>query len=539
MSLSSDLNLELAWEKTKRNLSRNDKIFINNPYITEIIDHDRSEYIEQLSQKLDSGYSPSDSRTVSFPKKDWNVRPASVLKITDLTIYSAIIIELYDDIRSEIQWSAQDRRFSRILLDDISENSYWMENPFKSWKQWNEKSQTLYNEYEYVLSTDISSYFENVEHRILDSNLREITDNEKLRDLLWKFLARWNRPKGRGLPQGYYPSNILSELYLNRIDKRIKSEGYDHTRYGDDLKIYCRNRNDAINMLNKLSELYRNKGLYINKSKTEILTSKEAKRKFKDPREIIKQLQPKIVDRIRQEREDRRKKIKAKRDKDSSDSRNYIPYTDGGEIDESDIREDEEIILLGNAFKKHIEDSDLDNKSLFNYLVRNLGDVNSHYAVPYCLDRIKDGRTQIRRIVDKYFSKLNNRDEIANKLISMILNEEIIYEFQKFVIVRWIFQSNIKTKKTISGMRRLFREPQQIPETRNYIIAYLGKYGDKTDVETISEEYPKSNNPVQKSIILMAIRDMDPEIRGAFYNQASKDHQYCKSSVALAKNISG
>jgi len=190
MSLSSDLNLELAWEKTKRNLSRNDKIFINNPYITEIIDHDRSEYIEQLSQKLDSGYSPSDSRTVSFPKKDWNVRPASVLKITDLTIYSAIIIELYDDIRSEIQWSAQDRRFSRILLDDISENSYWMENPFKSWKQWNEKSQTLYNEYEYVLSTDISSYFENVEHRILDSNLREITDNEKLRDLLWKFLGR-------------------------------------------------------------------------------------------------------------------------------------------------------------------------------------------------------------------------------------------------------------------------------------------------------------------------------------------------------------
>ncbi|WP_317176046.1 reverse transcriptase domain-containing protein [Halomontanus rarus] len=541
MPLSDTFDLHLAWRKTKRNLADNQKVFINDPYIIDIIDRNKDEYLRNLSQLIDNGYSPSEARIVNTPKVNWNIRPASVLKIQDLTLYSAIVIDMYSNIREEIEWSARDQRYSRILRDDI-DNAKWMVNSYTTWREYVEETQRLLTEYDYVVTTDINSYFENIGHRILDSKLKRVYNNQDSRELLWDCLERWHRPKTRGLPQGYYPSNILSELYFDSIDRHLNQRDVHYVRYSDDLNMFCEDKEEAIMALRTLIELYRDKGLYLNRKKTDILSSEDAHEEFKDPRDRIKPIQRKISSRIEKERKRKRRDIK-RQDKDSKDV-DYIseietelPYTDGGEIKYSDMSNDEKVNVVERSFNRYIMNGDSLNGSLFRFLIKRMGLLNSYYAVPYCIEQIKEGGPDIRRIVDKYFSNLENNVEIANKLMDGILNGEIHYEFQKFVIIRWVFQAGIKNDSILSGMRSLIGEKHKIPETRNYIIAYLGKYGEPTDIETISNIYSNSTNEVRKAIILMAIRDMERSLRGTIYRQALSDHDYCDFSVRLAKEI--
>ena len=201
MPLSDRIEFELAWNKTKSNLQDTSRIFVNDPYIVDILDRNKEEYVEHLENIVDNGYYPSESKIVDVPKANWNVRPGSVLSVDDLTVYSALVLAIYEDIRETIEWSAMDERYSRILNEDIEEKG-WIKFPGKTWKSWNENTRELTEEHEYVVFTDITSFFENIEHRVLVSSLNELSDREEIISLIRKCLRRWSDPRERGLPQG-------------------------------------------------------------------------------------------------------------------------------------------------------------------------------------------------------------------------------------------------------------------------------------------------------------------------------------------------
>lgn len=530
MSLSDRLNFDLAWNKAKSNLRDSSRIFLNNPYIVEILDRNESEYIEYLENKVDNEYNPSESRIVNIPKSGWNVRPGSILQIDDVTIYSALILAIYEDIRDAIEWSAMDRRYSRVMIDDIEKRG-WIKYPGKTWDHWNKKSRELIEEYNYVLFTDISSYFENIEHRVLDSNLRDITDKELIINEIRSCLRRWSHPRERGIPQGYYPSDILSEVYLNRVDERLKLNDIQHTRFSDNVRIFCNSKKEAIEYLELLTEIYRDRGLNLQREKTQIVDSESALQQLADPVNTIDKLEPRVGGRI-----EREAKGGGPYDGGTGGEFTGSPATDGGEREDIDAEEvDVDSALLEAAFEEHIVGSDSFNQHLFRYLITRLGILDNEYAVSYCVDRILEGKTETRHILDRYFSRLSNKELISERLSNCIDNDEIMYEFQKFAIIRWLFETGVETDNTKSAVRNLIRTSHEQPETENYAIAYLGEYGNSADLDSIQELYDGSRNNIQKATILMAIREMETGLRNSVYSRAEDDHTYCEFATRLAK----
>lgn len=142
-----------------------------------------------------------------------------------------------------------------------------------------------------------------------------------------------------------------------------------------------------------------------------------------------------------------------------------------------------------------------------------MGTLDNDYAVPYCIERIKDGKTETRQILDRYFSKLTDKDEITETLASLLENDEIIYDFQKFAVIRWLFQTEVQTDAVVSTVREELRQGFSLKETENYAMAYLGNHGNEADWEYIKERYTGSRDRVQKSVMLMSIRHMEESMR--------------------------
>jgi hypothetical protein len=86
---------------------------------------------------------------------------------------------------------------------------------------------------------DISSFYENIDISLLVSDLRDTGAPPAAIDQLSVCLNRWSQVPGRGIPQGQSSSDILGKLYLNNIDQVLKSMGYSHLRYVDDIRVFC------------------------------------------------------------------------------------------------------------------------------------------------------------------------------------------------------------------------------------------------------------------------------------------------------------
>jgi hypothetical protein len=521
MGLGDRLDLELAWKKNK--YSSKDRLFIDRPYVVDLLDKNRDSWIEGLSEELDGGYNPQYSRVIDLPKTNYHVRPASILNVSDSLFYTALLIDLYDDIKQTIEWSEGSYRFSHILKDDI-QGKKWLEYYLDYWENWNEISRNLIQEdYEYVLFSDIAGFYENISIKRLTSDLRQVSDKNETINSLRNALQTWAQPRNSGLPQGYYPSDILAELYHNSIDKRLKNNGYRFLRYNDDLRIFTETEREAKLALKRLSNLYREKGLNLHSAKTCILSENAAEGKIDEVDNNIKKIQ------------------KAQEVNDIDWEKEWESITDYGSESNKDQeadtnRPDKE--LIENAFRRfYIEKDDEGNKHLFRFLISNLGYHKSPIAVGFCINHIRKGGSDVSRILDNYFSELDNKVEIANELAKSLINEELIYPYHKFYIIKWFFEQDLVSNRILTSVRHQLNLNLK-NETKNYCIAYLGENGDASDLDRIQKMYQSEVDNVTKSIIVLALRNLEKSRRNSFYSRVEEDNEFVSYAVKRAKNTS-
>ena len=91
----------------------------------------------------------------------------------------------------------------------------------------------------WVVTADIEKFFDNVEHRVLADQLRNIGVDDRGIRLVVKWLlapaddrGRWYQPV-KGLPQGSPVAPVLANLYLTGFDAALEGEGLAHVRYAD------------------------------------------------------------------------------------------------------------------------------------------------------------------------------------------------------------------------------------------------------------------------------------------------------------------
>ncbi len=129
----------------------------------------------------------------------------------------------------------------------------------------------------YVVDVDLKSYFDTIPHDRLLGRVRERIAAERILQLIGSVLKagifdgldEWE-PEA-GAPQGAVLSPLLSNIYLNPLDHRMASEGFEMVRYADDLVILCRTPADAEQALARVRQWCSAEGLVVHPTKTTIV----------------------------------------------------------------------------------------------------------------------------------------------------------------------------------------------------------------------------------------------------------------------------
>lgn len=131
--------------------------------------------------------------------------------------------------------------------------------------------------FRWVVDADISAFFDEIDHAILQAELAELIPDQRVLRLinLWlnteidDGLTRWRLCKG--LPLGSPLSPLLSNLYLDHLDEALLGENLCLVRYADDFLILCKNREQAEEALELTAEVLAALKLTLNQAKTRII----------------------------------------------------------------------------------------------------------------------------------------------------------------------------------------------------------------------------------------------------------------------------
>lgn len=193
-----------------------DKIYPNKGSNTKGINEDTIDgmslkRINNLIEKLrDQTYQPNPARRIYIPKKNGKLRPLGLPTFEDKLVQEVVrrILEsIYETSFSENSHAFRPNRSCHTALKQIK-------NTFTGTR--------------WFIEGDIKGFFDNIDHHTLINILRKRIKDEKFINLIWKFLRAgyvedWVFHKTySGTPQGGIISPILSNIYLNELDKYVE-----------------------------------------------------------------------------------------------------------------------------------------------------------------------------------------------------------------------------------------------------------------------------------------------------------------------------
>ena len=191
--------------------------------------------------------------------------------------------EAKDELRKLAVPSLKDKFAQSILTRELSgyfdkgfsNRSYAYRNG-KSYANAIFRARDFFKIFSFAVKTDIKDFFENIDHVKLRGILRaNIRDARIIRLIeLWikdGIFERFDyRAHTKGVHQGDVLSPLLSNIYLNQMDKFLENSGVEFVRYADDFVMFFASYEAAERGLARLKDFLKTISLSLNEAKTSI-----------------------------------------------------------------------------------------------------------------------------------------------------------------------------------------------------------------------------------------------------------------------------
>jgi RNA-directed DNA polymerase len=179
---------------------------------------------EELEQRM---YRPLRVRSVGIPKADGGTRQLSIPAIRDRVVQGALKLILEPIFEADFQPGSFGYRPKRTTSGAIQR-----------------VAEAILTNKTYVIDLDLRAYFDTVKHHVLLKKVARRVNDDAVMGLLKSLL----KASGQcGVPQGGVISPLLSNLYLNEVDKMLerarevtRHNGFtvlEYARFADDLVV--------------------------------------------------------------------------------------------------------------------------------------------------------------------------------------------------------------------------------------------------------------------------------------------------------------
>ena len=185
-------------------------------------------FLEQLRTELVSrSYRPQRVRRVAIPKGGGKRRQLSIPTIRDRVVQGAVKLILEPIFEADFQpgsYGYRPRRRAHAAVDRVARAIAWHKTR--------------------VVDLDLRAFFDTVRHDLL---LRKVAQRVRDRDVLHVLRLMLKATGTCGVPQGGVISPLLSNLYLNEVDRMLErakrvtrygsTSAVEYARYADDLVV--------------------------------------------------------------------------------------------------------------------------------------------------------------------------------------------------------------------------------------------------------------------------------------------------------------
>lgn len=484
------------------------------------VEADLEGWFEQLQQEILGGFNPSTPTIADIPKGGGAVRPGALLALNDKMIYTACVGTAFPAIYSSLEWSQGVVDFGYQLAKD-HEKTEWLKDPFQGWNLFRDRSLSkIKRGAAYVVVTDITAFYENIDISTLISDLRQLGIDQEVINLLSTCLNRWSIGYGRGIPQGISASDILAKVYLNPIDLSLHQSGYDHLRYVDDTRIFCGSETKGKAVLLKITQMLRRRCLNLQSAKTEILIGGIAREKFEGVIPILQKIKDEFINAIREQA--------------GIDA--YLTIAQAEKLAAEYQSDDHSVDVLRDAFDRHfLARSERFDRTLFRFIINRLKRKNDGFCREYCVVALKNHPEETNYILS-YIEHVPDLDKSLHDIGDFLVSEDALYDYQIYQIFEWIANLKCPTPDRLKASARQIAFDYARPAyLRAVCRRVIGRDPLIPDLEEIQSSYAATTGHLERAQILCDLCKLEAGRRNTFLSRARRDHPLCEAAAKLVK----